>query len=66
MQVDEFLEVTLNFGFRDCFAVHKAKRLIIPENIVLIFLPQNLIPLKKSGQNTNESFLINFIIHWKM
>ncbi|MFV8465946.1 transposase [Flavobacterium sp. LB1P62] len=48
---------------------YKAKRLIIPENIVLVFLPPyspELNPAEKCGQNTNESSLINFIIHWKM
>jgi membrane protease YdiL (CAAX protease family) len=29
----------LTFGFSYCFAVHKTKKLIIPKNIVLVFLP---------------------------
>lgn len=45
---------------------HKAKKLSLPENIVLVFLPTyspELNPAEKYEQNTNESFLINFIIH---
>jgi hypothetical protein len=48
----------------------RQKKLIIPENIALVFLPPyspaNLIPLRRSGKSLNEHLQIIFFLIWKM
>ena len=52
-------------------AFYKAKRLVIPDNIILIFLPptaQNSIQLKKSGGVLKDSLPIIYsiiLMTWK-
>jgi len=58
---DEYKIVVLDNG-----AFHKAKKLIIPENITLVFLPPyspELYPAEKCGRNTKGSSQIYCLTH---